>query len=99
MNWSDPTGNNPATFGDLEVVFYNVVSVIIGFAGIVFFGLIIFAGFQFITAGGEPAQLEAAKKTLTNAVMGLVLVVISFLIIVTISWFTGSQVTTFIPTR
>jgi hypothetical protein len=95
MDWSDATGNAPATLKDLEVVFYNVVAVIMAAAGIVFFIMLVMGGFKFMTAGGDPKNLESAKGTLTNAVAGLVLVALSYLILVTISYFTGSQITNF----
>lgn len=95
MNWSDATGNAPATLEDLEVVFYNVVSVIMAVAGIVFFLMLVMGGFKFMTAGGDPKNVESAKGTLTSAILGLVLVALSYLILVTISYFTGSEITNF----
>ena len=95
MNWNDTTGDTPATLKDLEVVFYNLVSVIMAVAGIVFFLMLVIGGFKFMTAGGDPKNLESAKGTLTNAIAGLALVALSYLIIVTISYFTGSQIRSF----
>ena len=37
-------------------------------------------GIQFIYASGEPKSLEEARATITSAILGLVLVVCSFLI-------------------
>lgn len=34
---------------------------------------IIFGGFQFLTGGSSPAQVEKARKTILNAVIGLVI--------------------------
>lgn len=84
-----------AQLSDLECIFKNVVGVILGFAGIVFFILLILAGFKFITAGGDPKALESAKKTLTSAIAGLVVILLAYLILVLIKTITGVDVTVF----
>jgi len=94
MNWS-VNADTPAPLSDLEVVFSKVVGVVLGFAGIVFFVLLILSGFKFMTAGGDPKALESAKKTLTYAIGGLVVILLSYLILVLIQTITGVNVTTF----
>ena len=86
---------DPAKLSDLEKVFGNVVSVALGFAGIVLFIMLIIGGFRYITAGGDPKGVESAKKTLTYAIGGIVLVALAFLILRFIESFTGAQVTQF----
>lgn len=87
--------DNPATLGDLEILFGNVVKVILGFAGIVFFILLLSSGLKFITSGGDPKALEGAKKTLTYAIGGLIVIILSYLILVLIKEITGVDVTIF----
>ena len=81
MNYSDPTGNNAATIQDLNVIFGKVIAVVLGLAGIALFVMLLVGGFKFISAGGDPKAMEEAKKTLTYAIGGLVLVAVAFLII------------------
>jgi hypothetical protein len=95
QNYSDPKGDSPATLQDLEVSFGRVVEVMLGLAGIALFIMLIVGGFKFITAGGDPKAIEGAKKTLTYAIGGIVLIVLSFLILRFISTFTGVDVTQF----
>jgi len=83
------------TLGGLEDVFGRVVSVALGLGGVVLFVMLIAGGFQFITAGGEPQKLEQAKKTLTYAIAGIVLLAMAFLVLRFISNFTGVDVTQF----
>lgn len=49
-----------------------------GFAAVL---LIIYGGFLIITSQGSPGGLEKGKKTITNSVIGLVIVAVSYGII------------------
>lgn len=85
----------PAPLSALEPLFGNVIGIVIGLAGIVLFILFIAGGFQYLTAGGNPQAVEGARKTLTFAILGLVLIALSYLILKLIAIFTGVDVTTF----
>lgn len=85
----------PAKLSELEGIFGNIVGVALEFAGIVLFIMLIVGGFNYITSGGNPQQAEAAKKTITFAIFGIILLVISFLILRLIYQFTGVDVTQF----
>ena len=87
--------DTPATIGDLNSIFFNVVNVALAFAGVAFFLMLFVGGFKYLTAGGEPPKVEAAKKTLTSAFVGLVLILLSYLILVVIQEITGAKVTGF----
>lgn len=95
QDYSDPTGKSPATLQDLEVVFSKLVEIVLVVAGIALFIMLLMGGFKFITSGGDPKAIEGAKKTLTYAIGGIVLVALSFLILRFISTFTGVDVTQF----
>jgi glucose uptake protein GlcU len=84
-----------ATIADLSGVFKNVVGYALGFAAIVLFILLLVGGFKFITSGGDPKAIEGAKKTLTSAIIGLVVILVSYLILVLIKNITGVDVTNF----
>ena len=92
---STDLGPPPAQLRGLEDVFANIISFVLGFAGITLFIMLLVGGFQFITAGGDPKALEGAKKTLTYAIIGIVAIAASFLILRFISVFTGVDVTQF----
>jgi len=57
--------------------------------------MLIVGGFKYMTAGGDPKATEMSKKTLTLAIGGLVVVVLSFLILRFIQEFTGANITNF----
>lgn len=81
--------NDPATFKDLEVYFGNIVEILIGLGGIIFFIMLIVGGFNYMGAGGDPKRIEGASKTLTFAIGGIVLLALSLLIFRVIEAFTG----------
>jgi hypothetical protein len=85
----------PAKLSDLETVFGNVVKDALAFAGVVLFILLIVGGFKYITSGGDPKAAEGAQKTITYAIGGLLLILVSYLIIYLIYWITGVDVTIF----
>ena len=87
--------DEPAKISDLGEIFGNLVSAILGFAGIVFFILLISGGFKFITSGGDPKAVESAKKTLTYAIGGLIVLLLSYLFLILIKEITGVDVTEF----
>ena len=87
--------DNVATLQDLEGLFSNVVNIILGIAGVTFFILLLSSGFKFVTSGGDPKALEGAKKTLTYAIGGLILIIASYLILLLIKEITGVDVTIF----
>lgn len=87
--------NKSPTIQCLGGIFSNVVQSFLGFAGIVLFILLLVGGFKFITSGGDPKAVEGAQKTITYAIIGLVVILLSFLILVLIRAVTGVDVTKF----
>lgn len=74
----------PAT--PIEVV-EGFVMVILGLVGTIFVVLIIYAGFKWMTSGGNEKEITAAKQTLQSSVVGLVIIVLAYAIAATvISW-------------
>lgn len=80
---------------DLQGIFQNIVSVVLGLSGIVLFVLLLTGGFKYITSGGDPKAVESAQKTITYALGGLLLIVLSYLFLVFIKQITGVNVTDF----
>jgi|SRR5581483_4022876 len=96
MDWSQTSGclskpDNVATLNCAIPLFHNIVNTLIIFAGVVAVFLIVIGGIKLINSGGDPKQLEGAKKTITYALVGLVLILSSFLIINFISNITGAK--------
>jgi hypothetical protein len=63
---------------DPRIMAANVIRIVLGFLGIIAVGLIIYAGWLYMTAGGEADKIEQAKKMLINAAIGLVIILSAF---------------------
>lgn len=83
------TPEGVATLQCLPAVFQNIITAALVFVGIVAVFLIIFSGIKFITSSGDAKQVEGARKTLTYAIVGVLVVLLSFFIINFIADFTG----------
>ena len=56
----------------------NLFSIIVGIVSVV---MIIFAGFRYVTSGGESGSVSGAKNTLVFAIVGLIIVALAQLIV------------------
>jgi len=73
----DALGGVNATVGTL---LSPILSNVIIFSGIFAFFVIIFAGFTYITGGGDKGKIAQASNMLSYGILGLVLVVAAYLI-------------------
>jgi len=81
--------NGIATLNCIPFVFQNVVTWALIFAVILAVFFIMFAGIKFLRSGGQEKLVEDARNTLTYAIIGLVVILLSFFIISVISDITG----------
>lgn len=78
-----------ATIQSAETLFSNLVTAIVSIAGIALFVMLLVGGFKFLFSAGDQKQLEEARGTITNAIMGLIVIVAAYLILRTVATFTG----------
>ena len=58
----------------------QVITVFFGLLGIIFVALMVYGGFQWMTAAGNPEQVKKAQKLMIDAVLGvLILMAASFI--------------------
>ncbi|MCL4365690.1 pilin [Patescibacteria group bacterium] len=88
-------GPPPAGLNEIEQVVGNIISVIVGLGFIALLVMLVWAGFKFLTSGGEPKALQAARQTFTWALLGIVFMAVAWLILQLIAGFTGIDVTKF----
>lgn len=70
---------------------YRVISLLLFVAGALAVLFVIIGGYQYITAAGNEEASEKGKKTLTNAVIGVVVIIMAYVIInVVVNTISGS---------
>jgi len=68
-------------YSDLGSLLSGVATWIIGFAGAFATIAVVYSGIMYITAAGDEAKAETAKKNLTWAILGVVVAILAILII------------------
>ncbi|MEK7528886.1 MAG: hypothetical protein AAB592_03895 [Patescibacteria group bacterium] len=61
-----------------------IVNFFLGFLGLLAVIMIIYGGFIYVSSAGEQEKVDEAKKILTYAVIGIVVIVISFALVNTL---------------
>lgn len=71
---------------------YRIISLLLFVAGGLAVLFVIIGGYQYITAAGNEEQSEKGKKTLVNAIIGVVVIVLAWVIInVVVNTISGSS--------
>ena len=66
---------------DIRLTIARIIHVALGLLGIVAVGLTIYAGYMWMTAGGNSDQIGDAKKILINSVIGLAIILSAYSIV------------------
>jgi len=62
----------------LTVIIIRIINVSLEVLGLLVLVLIVFSGYQWMTAGGNEDQIATAKKRITNAAIGLLIVLMAW---------------------
>lgn len=84
-----------AQLQDLSCYIGNVLEAMIPLIGIISFIMILVGGFKILTSAGDPKGMAGGKQTISLAVAGIVLAIVSWLILLLIENVTGVSVTQF----
>ncbi len=63
---------------DIRIIIARIVQVFLGLLGTIAVVLIIYGGWQWMSAAGDAAKIGAARKTLINAAIGLAIILSAF---------------------
>ena len=63
----------------------KIINIALAVAGLVAVLFLIIGGFRYITSAGNEETAEQAKKIITNAIIGVVIIILSFVIVRVIS--------------
>ena len=66
--------------GDIRLTVANIIKYLLGFLGILAVVIILFAGFKWMTAGGNEENVAGAKKMLVAGLIGLVIILSAYAI-------------------
>ena len=73
-----------ASVGNYETNFWNLVSsllsVVMPIAGLLVLFYLIWGGFEWLTSEGDSGKLEKARKKMMHAIMGIILLAVTFAI-------------------
>jgi len=65
---------------DIRFTLARVVNVALGFLGIIFLIITVVAGFQYMTSSGNEEKTKEAMAMLRNAIIGLVIVLVAWIL-------------------
>mgnify|MGYP000365295575 CR=1 FL=1 len=72
--------NSPITAQNRTIysVVGQILNVVLGLLGIIFLILIVYGGISWMVAGGDQDKVKSARNVLSNAIIGLALVLVSY---------------------
>ncbi|MFH0891785.1 MAG: hypothetical protein V1867_03325 [Candidatus Falkowbacteria bacterium] len=73
-------GQTSGTPTDIWTTVALIVKVFLGFLGIIFFGLMLWAGFKWMGSRGNESTINEAKSQMGAAVIGLIIILMSYAI-------------------
>jgi len=65
---------------DIRITIAKIIRTVIGFLGIIAVGLIMYAGWLWMSSEGNEEKIDQAKRILKNAIIGLIIILSSFAI-------------------
>lgn len=65
---------------DINVIISGLTQLILAAGGLVFFAMLILGGFKYLNAGGDEKAASSARQTLTQAFIGIIIIVASFVV-------------------
>ena len=66
--------------GDPRVIIVRMINVTLSIIGVLLIGFLVYAGYLWMTAAGNEDQVEKAKTTIRNAVIGIAIVFAAYAI-------------------
>jgi len=75
---------------DLKDTVVNIIQWVLGILALVAVVMIIIGGFQWMTAAGNEEKIEKAKKVISAAVIGLIIVLLAWAIVIFVAGTTSN---------
>lgn len=81
VSYYDPSATLGLGSADLQTTVINIIQWVLGLLGLVAVIMILLGGFRWMTAAGNEEKIESAKKLLTAAIIGLIIVLLAWAIV------------------
>lgn len=81
--------DNPNANNTISAIVTNAIAIIFTIAAVAFVFMIIWGAFEWIISAGDKEKVAKARNRLTNAIIGIVLLALAFVIINTIGQIIG----------
>ncbi len=65
----------------MEEFIVKVLNWLIGFGALICVVMLVFSGYMYMTAGGDEGKVQKAQKSLTNAIIGLVICFVAVMLV------------------
>lgn len=62
----------------LPVIIGNVIGALLSLVGVILLVLLIYAGFLYMTAGGNTEQVKKAQQMIRNSIVGIIIIAASY---------------------
>ena len=66
--------------GDIRATIARIINVALGLLGIVMVGIVVYAGFLYMTSAGDPQKTLKARKWIINSIIGLAIILSAYAI-------------------
>ena len=67
---------------DLKETIINILNLLLGLLALIAVIMVILGGFMWLTSGGNEEKVDKAKKTISSAVIGMVIVLLAWALII-----------------
>ncbi len=84
-NLADKSGYNINTANTKQSVIIDVILYALGFVGIFFLMMIIYSGWQWMSAGGNQEIVTQAKGRMKNAILGFAVIMIAYAVTILVN--------------
>ena len=69
----------------VPILVQRIISAVLSLVGALFFVMFLWGGTRYLTAGGDAESVKKARKILSNAVIGMLIIALSYAIVATIA--------------
>lgn len=87
-----PTIFPPARFASISSIMEIIIPLITISASFILLVLFLIGAFKIITAGGDPEKIKSAQQLFSYAIVGFIIIILSYLLVRVLGFITGVAV-------